>query len=363
VPSDLPGNGGIPPLKDLSEYESSRKSTRDNIAVSQRRSSDSPQASKKKTRLIKQEISIAPDRNRETPKKNSSGSAKTKTGKVQTTSQKASAKKKLHDSPANELPATKPDDNWVEAEIPGLIMDPQPVPAETESIPTFKASPKPEEPLQEAKTFKEKQSSKVKNPAPHSEEKKDSKSQKPMKIEADLPDMKTEIPGSEPKQVEFEAPVVSHEKVTDKGNIQKTAKSSSAKAGLPGKNEAKAAEVDLQKPLKASPDKTRPKPFFLDLKFLDREEKETVTSVSQDNLPADPLDGVIERLNALQDELERQWVSTPSPLTEKAPLTSANQEKRQPSQIERSTNEPTGSTQVSLDELDSFLFTARQRKQ
>ena len=58
----------------------------------------------------------------------------------------------------------------------------------------------------------------------------------------------------------------------------------------------------------------KPKPFLLDLKYLDREELETENPVSQEQFPADMMDEVIARLNALQVDLEKQLISIPGEL-------------------------------------------------
>ena len=207
----------------------------------------------------------------------------------------------------------------------------------------------------------------VKNIAPKSEEIKDSQPKKRVKTKADSPELKIEISESKPKLVEIKAPIVSHKDIVKKGAGQKKAKAPSAKAGGTQKTEPELAEVIPQREnLKTSPEKEKPKPFLLDLKYLEQEELETADPVAHKILPADMMDEVIARLNALQVDLENQLVSIPGELTPNENSINGNLRKDRAQDSlpdsEGTINEPSDKKEVSLEELDSFLFTATQRK-
>ena len=110
----------------------------------------------------------------------------------------------------------------------------------------------------------------------------------------------------------------------------------------------------------------KPKPFLLDLKYIDQAELEMVNPIAQGDFSADMMDAVIARLNALQVDLEDQWVSTPGELTSNAnPINGEmlkDRDQNSSQNSEDTMSEPSDKKEVSLDELDSFLFTASQRK-
>jgi len=281
------------------------------VPISHNKGEDPPPAPKKKVKLIKQEISIPPE------------PLKGKKSKPLTKEQKPTWDEESESS-------------WVEAEIPGLIIDSPPAAEIIESIPAFKASPKAKHQSKPGKSHKspqkEKQGRKVKNIAPKSEEKKDSKKpKKQVQIKPDSPQLEIEISESRPKAVEIKPPVVSHKKIAKKGAGKKKAK-----------------------------------PFLLNLKYLDQEESEAIDPVSHDKLPADMVDVVIARLNALQVNLENQLVSLPGELIPREnPINGNIQTDRiQDSlpDLEETINESSDKKEVSLEELSSFLFTATQRK-
>ena len=78
------------------------------------------------------------------------------------------------------------------------------------------------------------------------------------------------------------------------------------------------------------------------------------------------MDVVIARLNALQVDLENQLVPIPEELVPEENLINGNMRKEQIQDslptLERTSSEPTVTREVSLEELDSFLFTDTQRK-
>ncbi|MEE8269440.1 MAG: hypothetical protein V3R23_05440 [Nitrospinaceae bacterium] len=316
-------NGVIPFPAQEEEREKQVKIVKEGVPISHNKAEDPPPVPKKKIKLIKQEISFSPDENRVSPKKASPEPLKGKKSKPLTKEQKPTSDEESESS-------------WVEAEIPGLIIDSPPAAEIFESIPAFKASPKAKHQSKPEKSHKspqkEKQGRKVKNIAPKSEEKKDSKKpKKQVQIKPDSPQLEIEISESSPKAVEIKAPVVSHKKIAKKGAGKKKAK-----------------------------------PFLLNLKYLDQEESEAIDPVSHDKLPVDMVDVVIARLNALQVNLENQLVSLPGELIPREnPINGNIQTDRiQDSlpDLEETINESSDKKEVSLEELSSFLFTATQRK-
>ena len=360
----------IPPLPVQEEVQEEKdelvKIVKEGVPISHNEAEDSSPVPKKKVKLIKQEISIAPDKNKVSSKKALSEPLKSKTR-----AQEQRSKTDSQAPPLSEHESEESDGNWVEAEIPGLIMDIPPAAERSESVPTFKASPKTKHQSEAEKPKKspqkEKQSMRVKNIAPKSEEIKDSQPKKRVKTKADSPELKIEISESKPKLVEIKVPIVSHKDIVKKGAGQKKAKAPSAKAGGTQKTEPELAEVIPQREnLKTSPEKEKPKPFLLDLKYLEQEELETADPVAHKILPADMMDEVIARLNALQVDLENQMVSIPGELTPNENSINGNirKDRAQDSlpDSEGTINEPSDKKEVSLEELDSFLFTATQRK-
>lgn len=323
TPRETHEENEVIPFPAQEEREKQVKIVKEGVPISHNKGEDPPPAPKKKVKLIKQEISIPPDENRVSPKKASPEPLKGKKSKPLTKEQKPTWDEESESS-------------WVEAEIPGLIID-SPLAAEIfESIPAFKASPKAKHQSKPEKSHKspqkEKQGRKVKNIAPKSEEKKDSKKpKKQVQIKPDSPQLEIEISESRPKAVEIKPPVVSHKKIAKKGAGKKKAK-----------------------------------PFLLNLKYLDQEESEAIDPVSHDKLPADMVDVVIARLNALQVNLENQLVSLPGELIPREnPINGNIQTDRiQDSlpDLEETINESSDKKEVSLEELSSFLFTATQRK-
>jgi hypothetical protein len=75
---------------------------------------------------------------------------------------------------------------------------------------------------------------------------------------------------------------------------------------------------------------------------------------------------VIARLNALQVDLENQLVAIPGEPTSSENQVNGNMRKDRvqgsPPDLEGTINEPLDKKEVSLEELDSFLFTSTQRK-
>jgi len=356
----------IPPFPIQEEDEKKIKIVKEGVPISHNKAEDSSPALNKKVKLIKQEMSIAPDKNKVSSKKTLSEHVKGKTP-VQDRRPKVNSQ----EPPTNKQENEESDGNWVEAEIPGLIMDIPPAAERSESVPTFKASPKAKHQSEAEKPKKspqkEKQSMKVKNITPKSEEIKDSKPKKRVKAKTDSRELKIEISESKPKLVEIKAPIVSHKDIAKKGAGQKKAKAPSAKAGGTQKTEPELAEVLPQREnLKTSPEKEKPKPFLLDLKYLEQEELETADPVAHKILPADMMDEVIARLNALQVDLENQLVSIPGELTPNENSINGNIRKDRVKDSlpdsEGTINEPSDKKEVSLEELDSFLFTATQRK-
>jgi hypothetical protein len=366
TPQETQEDEGTPPFPIQEEDEKKVKIIKEGVPISHNKAEDSSPAPKKKVKLIKQEISIAPDKSKISSKKALSEPLKSK-APVQGRESKADSK----ESPASEHENEESDGNWIEAEIPGLIMNPSPATERSESVPTFKASPKAKHQSEAEKPQKspqiEKQSVKVKNIAPKSEEIKDSKPKKQVKTKTDSPELKIEISESKPKLVEIKAPIVSHKNIVKKGAGQKKTKAPSAKAGKTQKTEPELTKVLPQREdTKISPEKGKPKPFLLDLKYLDQEELETVDPVAHEELPADIMDVVIARLNALQVDLENQLVSIPGEPTANENSINGNMRKDRVQDslpdLEETLNDPSDKKEVSLEELDSFLFTATQRK-
>jgi hypothetical protein len=199
---------------------------------------------------------------------------------------------------------------------------------------------------------KEKEAPAVKNIAPKTEEKKDPKPEKQVLIRADSPELEMENPESKLKEVEIKASVVSHKNIAIK------------------ETEKIRAEVTVvphgQDDIKTSPEMAKLKPFLLDLRYLDQEELETENPISYEELSDDMVDVTIARLNALQVGLENQLVSVPGKaISRKTPVDDTMRKDRAQGSLpdlEETINKSSGAKEVSLEELDSFLFTATQRK-
>ena len=355
---------GDPSLPVKEKEETPVKVVKEGVPISHNEETDFSLTPKKKIKLIKQGSPIPLGESKETLTKASAESLKNKsTAQVQ--------KSKQTGSPVSEPENEEPDNNWVEAEIPGLIMDNAPAAEKPKSIPTFKASPKVKHPA-EVKTSpippqKEKQRPKVKNIAPKSEEIKDSKQKKHVKAKADSLELEMGISESKPKTVEIKGAIASHKDRDQKATGQKKAMATSVKIEKPQKTEPEVTAVPPQREdIETSPEKVKPKPFLLDLKYLDPEALETADPVTGEKLPDDMMDAVITRLNDLQVDLENQLVSIPGELTpiENSIYGSMRKDRTQGSvpDLEGMISDPSDKKEVSLEELDLFLFTATQRK-
>jgi hypothetical protein len=335
-------SGGIPPFPAREEDNEERvKIVKPGVPISHFETAEPPP--KKKVKLIKQEFSIAPDENRKSPKKTRSEPAKE--------SQEKTPAKKPETTQSEDFPAPPISDseeskgNWIEAEIPGLTIEP-PTPEKAEDIPVFNAFPKEkyrteaEEPQESPEN--EKQDTKVKNIAPETEEKEDSKSKEQAAAKKDSPELEVKISESESKEVEIKAPVASHKSIA--------------------KKETEAPEEEAS----SSPEMEKVKPFLLDLRYLAPEESKTEHPDSQKEMSGHMVDVTIARLNALQADLESQLTSIPGKLIPKEILANENMRKDRIEDslpdLERMVNESSNQKEISVEELDSFLFTATQRK-
>jgi hypothetical protein len=330
------GDGGIPPFPEQTE-EVPVKIIKEGIPISHNEAEALSSTSKKKVKLIKQETSIASEIHKDSENKPS-----------------------VSDSTLSE----ESEGNWVEAEIPGLIMEPLLQNEEIKDIPTFKAAPKAEyqsEPENSPNPpQKDKSAIKVKNLSSQSEEKEDSKLKKQASTKKDSSEIKLEISKSKPIVLEIKAPIVSHKNIAKKGAGRKKGNARSAKVEKNQETEPTVAEVlSQQEDMTSSSEKVKAKPFLLDLKYMIREELETADSVSHEKFHSNMVDAVIDRLNSLQTNLENQLVARHNPVN-------GNMRKNRvqdslPSS-EEATHDPSDKKEVSLNELDSFLFTATQRK-
>jgi hypothetical protein len=382
VMNDLPASRdtqqdeSTPPLPTHDEEKKAPvKIVKEGVPISHNEVEKLSSTSKKKVKLIKQELTITP--------------GETKASLAAQLDQKS----KEEEFPAGDNEET--DGNWVEAEIPGLIMDLPPGAEKPENIPTFKASPKAkrqsESKISQKSSPKENQgmetkelvvesigtkdsklkkqepvkmdsAPKVKNLALKSEKTNDSKKKNHVPIKTGTPELQMEISEPLPKTVEIKAPIASHKNIARKEAGQKKVKSPSAK---PGKIRKTAPKVTAAPPqhegIKSSPEKAKPKPFLLDIKYLDQEELETVDPVANEKLSDDMMDVVIARLNALQADLENQLVSESGELSASENMRKDRKQTFLPVS-ECAINEPSDKKEVSLEELDSFLFTSTQRK-
>jgi len=335
-------NGGIPPFPAREEDNEERvKIVKPGVPISHFETAEPPP--KKKVKLIKQEFSIAPDENRKSPKKTRSEPAKESQEKTRSNKPET---KQNEDFPAPPISdSEESEDNWIEAEIPGLTIE-FPTPEKAEDIPVFNAFPKEkyrteaEEPQESPEN--EKQDTKVKNIAPETEEKEDSKSKEQAAAKKGSPELEVKISESESKEVEIKAPVASHKSIA--------------------KKETEAPKEEAS----SSPEMEKVKPFLLDLRYLAPEESETERPDSQKEMSGHMVDVAIARLNALQADLESQLTSIPGKLLPKEIPANENMRKDRIEDslpdLERMVNESSNQKEVSVEELDSFLFTATQRK-
>ena len=334
-------SGGIPPFPAREEdHEERVKIVKPGVPISHFETAEPPQ--KKKIKLIKQEFSIAPDKNKKSPKKTQSEPAKEILGETPPRKPETTQNEDFPVPPISDSEESK--DNWIEAEIPGLTLEP-PTPEKAEDIPVFNAFPKEkyrteaEEPQESLES--EKQDTKVKNIASETEEKEDSKSKEQAATKKDSPELEVKISESESKEVEIKAPVASHKSIA--------------------KNETEVPEEGA-----SSSEIEKVKPFLLELRYLAPEESETERPDSQKEMSGHMVDITIARLNALQADLENQLTSIPGKLIPKEIPANENMRKDRIEDslpdLERMANESSNQKEVSVEELDSFLFTATQRK-
>ncbi len=357
------------PAQEKQDENTPAKTVKEGVAISHNDAAHPPPTSRKKIKLIKQEFSIAPSENRAPLKKAPSAPQ---------TEKKNTAPAKDPNSPSDENSRTLSikdhtnegsDDNWVEAEIPGLIVEPLKEAKGSKSVPTFKASPKAkirsgakgsQIPLQKAKQRKQ-----AKNIAPKSEERKGSTSKKPEKINTGSLELEIEISDSKPNAVEKKAPLVSHKSIAKKEAEPSQARASSSEPGEIQKAEDTAVPRQREDK-KTSPEKTESKPFLLDLKYLYRDESETESPVARDTIPDEMVERVVARLNALQNELENHLATVPGERAQNEYQVDGNLRKNQTQDsypdIKETIGKSSGKKEVSLDDLDSFLFTSTQRQ-
>ena len=274
-------------------------------------------------------------------------------------------------SPKRDSDDLEPTHNWIEADIPGLIMDPPPeqkVPSKekpikkgSKKIPTFKAPEKVNSkaekniPKTKKSLSEEKGDTKVKNLDPKAEEKKTVKTEKQDQTKAEPPSLEHENPDSGAKSVEKETLIASHKNSGEKEDTRKAETEVPVKPVSPQETESK-----------APPKTERPKPFFLDLKYLIEEERSAAGPDAPKKLSPEMVDRIVARLGELQVNLENQLTSRVlKAIPEKTQSPGALRKK--PAQIMRSgrdekPEEFSDKKEVSLEELDAFLFTASQRK-
>lgn len=337
------GYGGrIPPFPAREEdHEERVKIVKPGVPISHYETAEPP--TRKKVKLIKQEFSIAPDENRKSSKKTRPAPTNDLQEKTLPAMPEISQSDNSPVPPFGDSPESK--DSWIEAEIPGLTIE-MPIPEETEDIPVFNAFPKEkyrteaEEPSESPKN--EKQGENVKNMVPDTEEEEDSKLEEQAVIEMDSPEVEIENSESGSKEVEIKAPVASHKSIAIKEAETREAKAAS------------------------SPELEKVKPFLLELRYLDPEDSEKGEPARHGGLPGHKVDSVIARLNALQVDLENQLTSiagkrTFKEIRVKDTLRKDRIEDSTPD-LEGMVNDSSNKKEVSVEELDSFLFTATQRK-
>jgi len=142
--SETSDNQGIPPFPvQEDENEESIKVVKEGFPISHSDSTNPPPAPRKKTKFIKQDISIAPDKKRLRSKKSPSDSQKNKNLDK---GQKATIEDGLHAPPFIDTRNEDSDDAWIEAEIPGLTLEPNQPVEKSDNIPTFQSSPQEKHP-------------------------------------------------------------------------------------------------------------------------------------------------------------------------------------------------------------------------
>lgn len=345
VPAFGESVGGIPPLLEdkgsIPFPDGTLKVVKEGVPISHSDTPDSPSATRKKKKFTSEAVPVSHNEEMVPSKETSSSDPKKKDSPV-----KVKGKKWVEDfyaSPKKESDVKESGHNWIEADIPGLIIEPLPEAKVSSREKPVKKSAKEEEKSKAKKKVKELKKSpaeekgvaKVKNLDARAEEEKTAPTEKPDKN-------KTKTPDSRAKAVENEAIVVSH-----KDSAEKPAEPVS-----PHKAEAK-----------ATPGQKRPKPFFLDLKYLIEEGKGLAGPDGLKKLSSEMVDRIVARLSQLQVNLENQ-------LTTRVPtvLDKSHEDMRQeriqdsPPGRENPPEELSDKKEVSLEELDSFLFTTSQRK-
>ncbi len=356
------------------------KVVKEGVPISHSEVTGSPPAPRKKKKFTSEAVPIS--HNEEVvPLKETTPSAP----KKKDSPDKQKEKKWVEDfyaSPKKDSDDQESSNNWIEADIPGLIIEPLPEkkvsskekPVKKKSaqdIPTFNApSQEKEKSKAEKKAEKLKKSSseekgvaKVKNLDARTVEKKAAKTEKPDKIDAETPKLEIKILDSGPKAVEKEAKVVSHKDISEKG--EEKAQSPSTKEEAIKEIAAEISGVPPQREeLRSSPEKVKPKPFFLDLKYLIEEELESAGPGASKKLSPEMVDRIVARLSEFQVTLESQLTSL---IPKAAPDRSHGNMRTErvqgsPPGMEDTFEKLSDKKEVSLEELDSFLFTAKQRK-
>ncbi len=333
-----------------------------------------PPAPKKKKKVIKESVPIS--HNEESASLYKSGSGSKASSQV---------KKSSWDEDFSTSSNEESGNTWVEAEIPGLIMEPFPAEKDSVSVTepdskksdpvkkkdpdkpkpkeilTFKAAPKSghnfgEDEFEDFPSGKN-LPSKVKDSAPKAVEKNETRLPKP-----------ENIPELGPKDVEIKAIVVSHKEIAEKEDGEDKAPAPSAgDPSTSGIEEPLDIEAEIEaippesEDWKSPPEQPKPQPFFLDLKYLIEDEMKAGPESSKKLSPG-MVDRIVARLNDLQSHLVHQLVSQSG---KGAP---AERDIRH-SRIQDAAPVVAGTTEllskkkeVSLEELDGFLFTANRKK-
>ena len=132
-------DGGIPPFPSQEDEEDERvKIVKTGVPISHYETADPPP--RKKAKLIKRDFSIAPDENRKPSKKTISAQKKEEQSKTPANDPKTTWNEELPAHPIND--DLDSNNNWIEAEIPGLTTEPTAPEKPEEDVPVFKASPK-----------------------------------------------------------------------------------------------------------------------------------------------------------------------------------------------------------------------------
>jgi hypothetical protein len=301
--------------------------------------------------------------------------------------------------------------NWVEAEIPGLIMDP--IPEETppkgsqthkppKDMLIFKASPKtklkqgaekkPQKPkkspspdsttisippkpdsgfgVDEFEDFpsEENLSPKVKDSPGKTVEKRRPKPEEPAITGWKTDQGERKISGPELKPVEIKPIVVSHKDIAKNKDDREKPKPPPSRAELPKKTEPeiKLEVISQQNDSRgAEVQPAKPKPFFLDLKYLIEEETGSANSDSPVKLSPEMVDQIITKLNELQVNLENQFAMRTENSRKEDNFLNGEMRNDRIGQssptVEPISNDFSDKKEVSLEELDSFLFTTTQR--